>query len=157
MWLEQIEQIEQLEKIFKRILSHPGVESKKLSPAKFLICYEGGSWFLWPRSGRYQWVENGEAVSDVYYSDVRMFYERYILKTLDLPKNFGKQWSKDDENVLYEMIESGDTIRQMADELERHPVSVARKVAEFLDKPRLAWCGDDDMCDVGIDELKEMF
>jgi len=141
----------------KKLLEHPGVESEKLTPAKLLIRYEGESWFLWPKSGRHQSVENGEPVSDLYYSDVGTFYQRYITKTLDLPKNFGKQWSQADENVVYEMIEIGASIRQMSDELERHPVSVARKVAEFLDRPRLVWCGDEDLCDVGIDELREMF
>jgi len=144
------------DEFLRRILEHPGVESERITEAKYLICYEGMAWFLWPKSGRYQFVEKGSPSSDLYFESVKRFYHRYITKTLYFPKNFGKRWSQDDEDVLYEMVEMGCSIRQIAEELERDPVALASKLATHLDEPRLAWCEGDSL-DIGVDELMRAF
>ena len=72
---------------------------------------------------------------------------------LDLPENFGKTWSKDDEEVLYDMIELACTCRQMAEELKRHPVSVATRLARYLDDESLQDRLNEDTYDVPVKEL----
>ncbi|MBS6332574.1 hypothetical protein [Escherichia coli] len=52
---------------------------------------------------------------------------------LQFPENFGKTWRKTDEKVLYDMINYGCTVLQIAVELKRHPVSVVNTLAKYVD------------------------
>ncbi len=146
--------LDRRQRYLKKILNHPGVEGRRVTEAKYFVSYKGRSWFLWPKSERYQSVENGKATSALYFEEVNAFYHRYITETLDLPRNSGKQWMQDEKDVFYEMITLGSTINQIAAELERHPVAIAAKLAKFLDSPRLENCKGDHF-DIGVDELME--
>lgn len=147
--------LDRRQRYLKKILNHPGVEGRRVTEAKYIIKYKGRSWFLWPKSERYQFVENGHATSALYFEEVNVFYHRYITETLDLPGNSGKQWTQAEKDIFYEMIALGSTINQIAAELERHPMAIASRVAKHLDHPRLARCNGNQL-DIGIDELVEL-
>ncbi|MDN2659654.1 hypothetical protein OW491_07525 [Neptunomonas sp. CHC150] len=83
------------------------------------------------------------------------FYHRYLTEELDLPENFGKTWSKDDEEVLYDMIELACTCRQMAEELRRYPASVVTRLAKYLDDESLQNRLNEDTYDVPVRELTD--
>lgn len=70
-----------------------------------------------------------------------------------MPENFGKIWSKDDEELLYDMIDLAYTCRQIAEELKRHPASIATRLARFLDDESLLSRLNEDMYDVAVKEL----
>ncbi|WP_412537186.1 hypothetical protein [Marinobacter sp. MIT932201] len=135
------------------ILLYPGVTHKKLSKHKYLVSYSNRRWHLWPRSGRYQHVSQDGTASEIFMGELKEFYHRYITEELQLPRNFGKTWSQEDENLLYDMIEYSCTVRQMAEELKRHPVSVATKLAKYLDDENLVNRLSEEMFDVPVKEL----
>lgn len=137
----------------ERILNRPGLRFRKVSKYKYLISYEDRRWYLWPRSGRYQKISSNGAVSEIFIGELSDFYHRYLTEELDLPENFGKTWSKDDEEVLYDMIELAYTCRQMAKELKRHPASVATRLAKYLDDESLQNRLNEDTYDVPVKEL----
>lgn len=139
----------------QRILDYPGVSFKKISKFKYLLHYKGLQWHLWPRSGRYQQISPDGAVSEIFMGELSDFYHRYLTEELDLPDNFGKTWSKDDEEVLYDMIELACTCRQMAEELRRHPASVATRLAKYLDDESLQNRLNEDTYDVPVRELTD--
>lgn len=147
MWSNK--QQDQLE----RILNHPGLRFRKVSKYRYLIRYKGRQWYLWPRSGRYQKISSNGAVSEIFMGELSDFYHRYLTEELDLPENFGKTWSKDDEEVLYDMIELACTCRQIAKELKRHPASVATRLAKYLDDESLQNRLNEDTYDVPVREL----
>src|SRR5690554_3179760 len=99
--------LDRRQRYLKKILNHPGVEGRRVTEAKYIIKYKGRSWFLWPKSGRDQVVENGQATSALYFQEVDVFYQRYIPGTLELPGNSGKQWTQAEKDVFYEMIALG--------------------------------------------------
>lgn len=80
-------------------------------------------------------------------------YHQYLTGELKLPENFGKTWSKADEEVLYDLIDYACTVRQIAVELKRHPVSVVNKLAKYLDDDSIQNRSTQDFYDVPIREL----
>lgn len=92
-------------------------------------------------------------ISEIFMGELSDLYHRYLTEELDLPENFGKTWSKDDEEVLYDMIELAYTCRQMAEELRRHPASVATRLAKYLDDESLQDRLNEDTYDVPVKEL----
>ena len=81
------------------------------------------------------------------------FYHRYLTGELQFPENFGKTWSKADEEVLYDMIDYACTVRQIAVELKRYPVSVVNKLAKYLDDDSIQNRITQDFYDVPVREL----
>ncbi|HBB1530061.1 TPA: hypothetical protein J0526_004457 [Escherichia coli] len=75
------------------------------------------------------------------------------LHQLQFPENFGKTWSKVDEEVLYDMIDYACTVRQIAAELKRRPVSVVKKLAKYLDDDTIQNRITQDFYDVPVREL----
>lgn len=141
------------QKYWEAIRNHPGVSYKKLSKYKFLLQLEGRQWYFWPRSGRYQHVTLDGGISEVFMGELSDFYHRYMTGELQFPENFGKIWSKTDEEVLYDMIDSACTVRQIAVELKRHPVSVINKLAKYLDDDSIQNRITQDFYDVPVREL----
>lgn len=141
------------QKYWEAILNHPRVSYKKLSKYKFLLQLERRQWYFWPRSGRYQQVSQDGGISEVFMGELSDFYHRYITGELQFPENFGKTWSKVDEEVLYDMINYGCTVRQIAVELKRHPVSVINKLAKYLDDDSIQNCITQNFYDVPVREL----
>ena len=92
----------------ERILNHPGLRFRKVSKYKYLINYKYRKWYLLPRSGRYQKISSNGAVSEIFMGELSDFYHQYLTEELDLPENFGKTWSKDDDEVLDNRPHSGD-------------------------------------------------
>lgn len=141
------------QKYWEAILNHLRVSYKKLSKYKFLLQLERRQWYFWPRSGRYQQVSQDGGISEVFMGELSDFYHRYITGELQFPENFGKTWSKVDEEVLYDMINYGCTVRQIAVELKRHPVSVINKLAKYLDDDSIQNCITQNFYDVPVREL----
>jgi len=141
------------QKYWMAILFYPGLSYKKLSKYKYLLNFNGRRWYLWPRSGRYQHLGQDGEVSDVFMGKLPDFYHRYLTGELHLPDNFGKTWSKEDEEVLYDMIDYACTVRQIADELKRHPVSVVTKLAKYLDDDSIQNRLTEELYDVPVQEL----
>jgi hypothetical protein len=137
------------------IFNHHGVTYRKLSKYKYILRYSGRCWYLWPRSGRYQQVFKDGTVSEIFMGEIKQFYHRYITEVLKLPENHGKTWSEEDENILYDMIEHFCTVRQISEELERHPASVVSKLAKYLDNNDLLFSLDDNKFDVPVRALVE--
>lgn len=137
------------------ILNYPGLSYKKLNKSKYMIHFEGNRWYFWPRSGRHQHLSPDGELSDVFMGELKDFYHRYLTGELQLPENFGKTWSKADEEVLYDMIDYACTIRQIAYELKRHPVSVVNKLAKYLDDDSIPNRLIGDMYDVPVRELAQ--
>ncbi len=81
------------------------------------------------------------------------FYHRYLTGELQFPENFGKTWNKIDEEVLYDMIDYACTVRRIAVELKRHPVSVINKLAKYLDDDSIQNRITQDFYDVPVREL----
>lgn len=81
------------------------------------------------------------------------FYHRYITDEIQFPENFGKTWSKADEDALYGMINYSCTVRQIAVELIRHPVSIVNKLAKYLDDDSIQNRITQDFYDVPVREL----
>lgn len=137
------------------ILNHPDLKYKKLSKYKYILHYGARSWYLWPRSGRYQQIFRDGSVSEMFMGELKQFYQCYINEKLNLPKNFGKTWSEEEENILYDMIEHFCTVRQIAEELQRHPVSVVSKLAKYLDNKNLRFSLTEDKFDVPVREITD--
>lgn len=140
-------------KLLEKICSHSGVLAKKVTNYKYLINFKGQKWYLWPRSGRYQFIWQNGDFSDRYYGGLKLFYHRYITETVKLPANFGKVWNQEEEEILCEMVEQFYSVRQIAAELERHPVNIVGKLAVFLDNDRLNTDLHDALFDVPIREI----
>lgn len=136
-----------------KILKHPGLSYRKVNKYKYLLMKGDKRWYLWPVSGRYQCVSPDGGLSDVYICDLKSFYSRYLTEELKLPENFGKTWSKSDEDLLYEMIEYSCTLRQIAQELQRHPVSVVVKISKYVGDKGIQDRISEDMYDVPVIEL----
>ncbi|MEM6161934.1 hypothetical protein AAH446_15510 [Erwinia sp. P6884] len=81
------------------------------------------------------------------------FYYRYLTGELQFQENFGKAWSKADEEILYDMIDYVCTVRLIADELKRHSVSVVNKLAKYLDDDSIQNRITKDFYDVPVCEL----
>lgn len=141
------------QKQLERILNHPGLKFRKVSKYRYQLYYKDRQWYLWPRSGRYQHISPTGVTSEVFIGELSDFYHRYLTEELDLPENFGKIWSKDDEELLYDMIDLAYTCRQIAEELKRHPASIATRLARFLDDESLLSRLNEDMYDVAVKEL----
>jgi len=141
------------QKHLERILNHPGLTFEKISKYKYLLDYKGLKWYLWPRSGRYQKISSEGVVSEMYIGELKDFYHRYLTGELDLSENFGKTWSKEDDDILYDMIDLAYTCRQIADELKRHPTSVAIRLVKYFDDETLHKLLAEDMYDVPVREL----
>ena len=137
----------------EKILNFPGLEYKKLSKYRYLLHYRGRRWFLWPKSGRYQNLSPEGVVSEMFIGELKEFYHRYLTEQLQLPENFGKVWSKDDEDLLHDMIDHACTLRQIAAETKRHPSSVVTKLSKYLSDATLHHRLDEEMYDVPIAEL----
>jgi len=145
------------QKYWEAIRNHPGVGYKILSKSKHLLQFKGQQWYLWPRSGRYQHLTLDGDVSEVFMGELSDFYHRYLTGELQLPENFGKTWSKEDEDVLYDMIDYACTVQQIADELKRHPVSVVNKLAKYLDDDSIQNRITQNFYDVPVRELISWF
>ncbi len=141
------------QKYWEAIRNHPGVSCKKLSKSKYLLQFKGRRWYLWPRSGRYQHLTQEGDASEVFMGELSDFYHRYLTGELQFSENFGKTWSKVDEEVLYDMIDYACTVRQIAAELKRHPVSVVKKLAKYLDDDTIQNRITQDFYDVPVREL----
>lgn len=85
--------------------------------------------------------------------ELQEFYHRYLTGELQLPENFGKMWGKADEETLYDMINYACTVRQIAGELKRHPISVVAKLAKYLDDDSIQNRITQDFYDVPVREL----
>lgn len=136
-----------------KILNHPGLKYKKITRYKYLIEYNGRQWYLWPNSGRFQNLRPEGSASEMFVGELKDFYHRYLTQELKLPENFGKSWTKSDEDALYEMVEYGSTLRQISDELQRHPVSVAVKLSKYIGDQNMLNQLSDEVYDVAVTEL----
>jgi hypothetical protein len=136
-----------------KILNYPGLSYRKISKYKYLLEKGGKRWYLWPLSGRYQCVSPDGGLSEVFMGDLKSFYHRYLTEELKLPENFGKTWTKSEENLLYEMIEYSCTLRQIAQELQRHPVSVAVKLSKYVGDQAIQDRFTEDLYDVPVIDL----
>jgi len=135
------------------ILGHPGVLHERLNKSKYLLSCNGSSWYLWPRSGRHQRILPGGELSDLFISELDVFYQRYITGELDLPENFGKVWSENDKKLLYEMIDHGCSLNAIAGELKRHPTSIVSRLSMLLDDNGLDKWLTPDLYDVALLDL----
>lgn len=97
-------------------------------------------------------TQEGHA-SEVFMGELPDFYHRYLTGELQFPENFGKTWSKADEEILYDMIDYACTVRQIAVELKRHPVSIVNKLAKYLDDDSIQNRITQDFYDVPVREL----
>lgn len=141
----------------ERILNYSGVKHRKVNQYKYQIWYGEQSWFLWPKSERYQEVTDKTYPSDMYFCELKVFYWKIIRGNLELPVNFGKIWTNQDENSLFDMIEFGYSVNQISQELDRHPNSVLDKLRSFLDLPHLNGSKVNYLLDISIiDILIEM-
>lgn len=84
------------------------------------------------------------------------FYHRYMTGELQFPENFGKTWIKADEDALYDTIDYGCTVRQIAVELKRYPVSAINKLAKYLDNDSIHNCITQELYDVPVLELTRL-
>jgi len=141
------------QKYLEKILNHPGLSFKKINKYKYLLYCNDLKWYLWPRSGRYQKISSEGVVSEMYMGELKDFYHRYLTGELDLSENFGKTWSNEDDDILYDMINLAYTCRQIADELKRHPTSVAIRLVKYFDDETLHKLLTEDMYDVPVREL----
>lgn len=141
------------QKYWEMILAHPGISYQRMSKYRYLLKFKGRRWLLWPRSGRYQQLSQDGYVSEVFVGELQEFYHRYLTGELQLPENFGKTWGKADEETLYDMINYTCTVRQIADELKRHPISVVTKLAKYFDDDSIENILTQDSYDVAVREL----
>lgn len=139
------------------LVCHPGVSCKKLSKYKYLLQIKGRRWYLWPRSGRYQHLTQDGGVSEVFMEELSDFYHRYLTGELQFPENFGKTWSKIDEEVLYDMIDYACTVRQIAVEMKRHPVSAVNELAKYPENGSIQNRITQVFYDVPVQELIHWF
>lgn len=103
-------------------------------------------------------------IASINMGELSDFYHRYMTGELQFPENFGKTWSKTDEEVLYYMIDYVCTVRQIAVELKRHSVRLSLNMpfAE-IDDPRglckdvtnLGRWGNGDI-EVGLDNVEDI-
>lgn len=142
--------------LLDKICTHDGVLAKKLSSGKYLVQYKGRSWYLWPHSGQYQFIDIDGKVSDIYYGELQLFYHRYITETVNLPANLGKFWSRTDEETLCEMVYQSYSIRQIAEELERHPINVVEKLARLTECKTLMNELHENLFDVPVKEIVDI-
>lgn len=116
----------------EKVLSENLLQSKRISSAKRFVA---------------------EIISRLIMGELSDFYHRYLTGELQFPENFGKTWSKVEDDVLYDMIHYACTVRQIAAELKRHPVSVVNKLAKYLDDDSIQNRITQDFYDVPVREL----
>lgn len=151
MWYSQEQKKTQLDKL----VEHPGLISKKLYQDCYSIEFGNQRWILWPNGGRYRFVREDGGLSDLYFGSTKHFYQRYITEEKKAPENYGKMWSKQDEDILFDMIDQFCTVEQMAEELKRYPYGIVTRLCKFLEKKELIYVITTELFDVAVRELIE--
>ncbi len=107
----------------QKITAHPGVTLTPMGNDGFQISLNCEKWYIWPKRGFFKPAASSSK-DDAYRGDIKHFYNRFIKKSLDLPKNFGKFWGKSEDDLLVDMALEGQTVNRIAQELQRHPKNV---------------------------------
>lgn len=136
----------------QKIISHPGVILTPMGKDAFHISLGCEKWYVWPRRNLFKPV-GANSYDEAYHGDIKHFYNRFIKKSVDLPKNFGKFWGKSEDELLIDMALDGQTVNRIAQELQRHPKNVVERYALLTADNSIVMKFSADMYDVALNEF----
>lgn len=117
----------------KKLLQNTSVELEEISTNEYSVKFEGRQWLVWPLTDKYIELQGDEPCGDMFFVSPNDFYEIHISRKLQAPKNFGKVWRPDEDELLLEMYALGETANKMAQVLERQPTSVVYRLGKLIE------------------------
>lgn len=112
------------------ILSHPDVSLLKKTPNGYIIKVKEQHWRI-SENRHTKLTEDIKSTDEIFFGDPKKFYNRFVVMSYTPEENSGKKWTKDEDDILEDMINDDYHIGDIASELKRDITSIALRGSKY--------------------------